>query len=91
MLGPAIPIVLAPLFGTALRKSHGWRSLVGYSPWGRKESDRSDFTFTLTQDICLQLSFSAPNLLLNHLWILKPGNYAGKNIIASFVGVVHDI
>ena len=20
-------------------KSHGWRSLVGYSPWGRKESD----------------------------------------------------
>ena len=29
------------------RKSHGQRSLVGYSPWGRKESDRlSDFTFT---------------------------------------------
>ena len=20
-------------------KSHGWRSLVGYSPWGYKESD----------------------------------------------------
>ena len=20
-------------------KSHGWRSMVGYSPWGRKESD----------------------------------------------------
>ena len=20
-------------------KSHGWRSLVGYSPWGGKESD----------------------------------------------------
>ena len=20
-------------------KSHGWRSLVGYSPWGREESD----------------------------------------------------
>ena len=20
-------------------KSHGWKSLVGYSPWGRKESD----------------------------------------------------
>ena len=28
-------------------KSHGWRSLVGCSPWGRKESERlSDFTFT---------------------------------------------
>ena len=27
------------------RKSHGWRSLVGYSPWGRYES-LSLFTFT---------------------------------------------
>ena len=27
-------------------KSHGQRSLVGYSPWGRKESDTTDFTFT---------------------------------------------
>ena len=26
---------------------HGWRSLVGYSTWGRKELDRlNDFTFT---------------------------------------------
>ena len=23
-------------------KSHGWRSLVGYSPWGCKESDRTE-------------------------------------------------
>ena len=23
-------------------KSHGWRSLVGYSPWGRKESDATE-------------------------------------------------
>ena len=22
-------------------KSHGWRSLAGYSPWGGKESDRT--------------------------------------------------
>ena len=29
-------------------KSHGWRNLVGYSPYGRKESGLSDFTFTLT-------------------------------------------
>ena len=28
-------------------KSHGWRSLVGYSPWGRKESDMTEhFLFT---------------------------------------------
>jgi len=24
------------------RKSHGWRSLVGYSPWGRKELDMTE-------------------------------------------------
>ena len=24
------------------RESHGWRSLVGYSPWGRKESDMTE-------------------------------------------------
>ena len=23
-------------------KSHGWRSLVGYSPWGRKKSDTTE-------------------------------------------------
>ena len=23
-------------------KSHGWRSVVGYSPWGRKESDMTE-------------------------------------------------
>ena len=32
-------------------ESHGWRSLVGYSPWGRKESDMtsrvSKVTYTL--------------------------------------------
>ena len=35
------------------RKFHGWRSLVGYSPWGLKESDRTEwlhfhFHFPLT-------------------------------------------
>ena len=29
-------------------KSHGWRSLVGYSPWDRKESDTTErFHFSL--------------------------------------------
>ena len=33
------------------RKSHGWRSLVGYSPWGRHESvttERLHFHFSLS-------------------------------------------
>ena len=25
-------------------KSHGWRSLIGYSPWGLKESDTTEAT-----------------------------------------------
>ena len=32
-------------------KSHGWRSLVGYSPWGHKESDVTEqlhFPFPLS-------------------------------------------
>ena len=32
-------------------KSHGWRSLVGYSPWGREESDMTEqlhFHFSLS-------------------------------------------
>ena len=34
-----------------LGKSHGWRSLVGYSPWGREESDMTErlhFPFSLS-------------------------------------------
>ena len=27
-------------------KSHGWRSLVGCSPWGREESDTTEQLFT---------------------------------------------
>ena len=23
-------------------ESHGWRNLAGYSPWGRKQSDRTE-------------------------------------------------
>ena len=35
------------------RKSHGWRSLVGYSPWGRQESvatERLHFHFSLSRN-----------------------------------------
>ena len=35
----------------AWRILHGWRSLVGYSPRGRKESTQlSDFTFTVRKE-----------------------------------------
>ena len=31
-----------PLQYSHLEKSHRWRSLVGYSPWGRKELDMTE-------------------------------------------------
>ena len=32
-------------------ESHGWRSLVGYSPWGRKELDTTERLMNLREDI----------------------------------------
>ena len=41
-------------------KSHGWRSLVGYSTWGRKESDTTErLHFSFSFSLCLSLLFSA--------------------------------
>ena len=40
-----------PLQYSCLEKSHGWRSLVGYSPWGRTELDTTEqipFHFSLS-------------------------------------------
>ena len=42
---------MAPHSSTLPGKSHGWKSLVGCSPWGREESDmteRLDFHFSLS-------------------------------------------
>ena len=39
---------MAPHSSTLAWKIPWWRSLVGSSPWGRKESDTTDFTFTFT-------------------------------------------
>ena len=37
---------MAPHSSPLAGKSHGRRSLVGCSPWGREESDRTDSLFT---------------------------------------------
>ena len=39
-------------------ESHGWRSMVGYSPWGRKESDTTE-QFSLS--LSIQASYSQIN------------------------------
>ena len=35
-----------PLQDSCLENPHGWRRLVGYSPWGCKESDRTKWLST---------------------------------------------
>ena len=64
-----IPPLPSPTPVLLPRKFHGWRSLVGYSPWSHKESDTTErlhFThFALSQSpkVCsLHLS-----LLLSHI------------------------
>ena len=37
---PEKEMATTPLF--LPRKSHGWRNLIGYSPWGRKELDMTE-------------------------------------------------
>ena len=34
-------------------ESHGWRSLVGYSPWGHKESDTTERLHFHFKKICI--------------------------------------
>ena len=51
-------------------KSHGWRSLVGYSPWGRKEWDKTEqlhFHFQLYSLIIYTLSKNVEGDLHIHL------------------------
>ena len=50
---PALPTLWCLWAGTfpTTRKSHGWRSLVGCSPWGSEESDTTErlhFHFSLS-------------------------------------------
>ena len=45
-------------------KSHGWRSLVGYSPWGRKESDMTEQLHSLTL-----LQTTKPEYHNSFLWL----------------------
>ena len=45
-----------PLQYSCLEKSHGQRSLAGYSPWGPKKSTDHTCTHTHTHAECLGLS-----------------------------------
>ena len=44
-----------PLQYSTLEKSHGYRSSVGYSLWGHKESDTNEHTHTHTHTLTISL------------------------------------
>ena len=43
-------------------KSHGQSSLVGYSPWGRKELDTTEHTHTHTVPVPCRVNFTRENI-----------------------------
>ena len=53
-------------------KFHGWKSLVGYSPWGRKESDTTEqlhFTQLRRKEILPYLKEKPPPCLSTHTFL----------------------
>ena len=57
-----------------LGESHGQRSLEDYSPWGRKESDTTDFDFFLFPDIIsVEVVIRNLNLETRSRWEREPG------------------
>ena len=66
-------------------KFHGHRSLVGYSPWGRKELDVTEWLNTHTSPLCV---FLANDMHLNggilmHVWSNSDNWTALKNMSPS--------
>ena len=52
-------------------ESHGHRSLAGYSPWGCKESDMTEVTYSHTHTpLKPNLLYTALTLKLHHLSLL---------------------
>ena len=78
-------------------KFHGWRSLVGYSPWGHKDSDTTEwlhflslinYPFIFFAHFSIQLVFIFP-LICNSLHNL--GIYFSVNFLQSFVFLLQSI
>ena len=53
-------------------KSHGWRSLAGYSPWDHKESDMTEWLTlcNILKHVCISSFVRCPILDMISLWFL---------------------
>ena len=54
-------------------KFHGWRSLVGYSPWGRKESDTTERLHFLSIVPLEEMATHSGVLAWKIPWMEEPG------------------
>ena len=74
-------------------KSHGWRSLVGYSPWGCKESDTTErlhynlfsYLFYWWNLGCLQFSVAVNNCICLWVTVLRVTINSGVKLLADWV------
>ena len=56
------------------RKSHGQRSLEGYSPWGHRELNMSDWAILMGSDTFLSfynLTYSCPSYYIVRTWLTE--------------------
>ena len=69
-------------------KSHGWRSMVGYSPWGSKESDTTEwfhFHFLFNLLYCpTQITTRSKTKVLSFLFKMKQWISSLKSISYNF-------
>ena len=71
---------------TLAQKFHGWRSLVGYSPWGHKESDMTERLHhdDPLQYSCLENSSTLRPHGLQPARLCYPWHFSGRNTGVGF-------
>ena len=50
-------------------KSHGQRSLAGYSPWGCKELDTTEYAHTYMSNVGLTTAIQQNSLVMTSTWL----------------------
>ena len=77
-------------------KAHGWRSLIGYSPWGRKESDTIERLHLLSLSWLQEVALAITGLWqeINSedfcLWFCQPCSESSDQIESWTVGSRQD-
>ena len=67
------------------REYHGWRSLVGYTPWGHKESDTAEQLTHLTKGLQLKTNKANCSLLTPRRHNFHTVNWASRPLIPTWL------